>query len=130
MEVKGAKSSFYTSTSEVPQGSNLGPLLFVIAINDINKVVCHSKALMFADDFKIFLDVSSECDCKLLQSDLVKVSEWCKSNGFNLNISKCACMSFTLSQFPTEYQYTVNTNILLKTFWQLELTSNALKSIK
>lgn len=53
IEIKGAKSNMYCSTSGVPQGSNLGPLLFLVTINDISQVVKYSKTLLFSDDFKL-----------------------------------------------------------------------------
>lgn len=98
VEVKGAKSACYMSNSGVPQGSNLGPLLFLIAINTITQVVKNSKALIFADDYKIFLEVHDKNNGAQLQEDLDNVVKWCGQNGFSLNVDKCACMSFSLKK--------------------------------
>lgn len=51
---QGGRSKGLTILSGVPQGSNLGPLLFLIFINDIDLAVKSSKILLFADDLKIY----------------------------------------------------------------------------
>lgn len=68
--VNGNQSKFYETTSGVPQGSHLGPLLFVIYINDI--IICfkHSEFLIYADDLKFFKMINSIDDCLHLQADL------------------------------------------------------------
>lgn len=121
VEVRGAKSASYESTSGVPQGSNLGPLLFLIAINSITQTVKDSKALIFADDFKLFLEVSSTNDCLRLQNDLDNVSDWCTRNGFNLNINKCACMSYSLKKDTLENDYYISGNTLNRVSVQKDL---------
>jgi len=61
--------------SGVPQGSVLGPLLFVIYINDIDEVV-NSKLLKFADDTKIFNKVNSVEKVENLRTDLRSLVSW------------------------------------------------------
>ena len=61
--------------SGIPQGSVLGPTLFVIFINDMPEIV-ESMCQLFADDAKIFRNVSSREDCIKLQNDLDKFTEW------------------------------------------------------
>lgn len=63
-------SDTFMATSDVPQGSNLGPLLASLFINDINVVFSHSPFLLFADDLKVFKAICCAQDCKNLQSDL------------------------------------------------------------
>lgn len=108
VEVKGCKSCIFKSTSGVPQGSNLGPLLFLATINDIVGNLDNAMALLFADDFKCFLQVNSVEDCELLQNDFCNVTNWCDNNGFNMNVAKCACMSFTLNHNVINYDYKLN----------------------
>ena len=54
----------------VPQGCVLGRLLFNVYINSLCNVIKHSKYLLLADDFKIFLSINSVGDCILLQFDI------------------------------------------------------------
>jgi len=66
---------FTAVISGVPQGSILGPLLFIIFINDLDDGVVN-KILKFADDTKIVSKVASEGQIKILQSDLHNMFNW------------------------------------------------------
>ena len=73
----------------VPQGSVLGPLLFIIYMNDLPSVICHSHLHQFADDIAMY---TSSTDPVLVQDhlnfDLASLSEWVTSNGFTVNVTK------------------------------------------
>ena len=78
-------------SSGVPQGSVLGPTLFLLYINDLVDTIKHSQIMLFADDLKIF-NLSSKHD--LLQSDLNNLSLW--STKWQLPISYKNLMFFIL----------------------------------
>ena len=67
--VNGSKSSWTRVTSHIPQGSVLGPLLFVCYVNDMPENIT-STAYMFADDTKVYRNITTHIDREVLQSDL------------------------------------------------------------
>ena len=73
--VNGIKSKKSDVISGVPQGSVLGPSLFVLYITDID-IGIRSNIQKFADDTKIYRQIDSEDDIKILQEDLIKLEEW------------------------------------------------------
>lgn len=80
VEIRGESSDLLDVTSGVPQGSVLGPVLFLIFINDlVEELEC--PALLFADDAKIFVQIHSEEDIAAMKRDLVRLQEWSKKNG-------------------------------------------------
>ena len=81
-------------TSGVPQGSILGPLLFVIYINDLPLVLTSSKAFLYADDTKCFQRIISPVNTISLQADLDRLSQWSLLNFLSYNISKGHLLHF------------------------------------
>ena len=75
VNVNNEQSSLIDVLSGVPQGSVLGPLLFLIYINDLPDNLC-SESYMFADDTKIFRRILSKLDQDALQSDIEKLTLW------------------------------------------------------
>ena len=74
-------SSLQNITCGVPQGSVLGPLLFLIYINDISHIITNSKISMYADDTVVYISHSDlDIAIALLQADLYRVYTWCNSN--------------------------------------------------
>lgn len=110
--IKGYCSSFVPISSGVPQGSHLGPLLFLIFINDVFMNFIHSKCLIYADDTKIFMKISSVSDCLLLQSDLSRLVDYCVDNSLFLNTKKCHVISFCRKPKPIIFDYKFNDSII------------------
>lgn len=77
--------------SGVPQGSVLGPLLFLIYINDLPSSIT-STIRLFADDCVIYRIITNSHDSSLLQSDLDNITSWCSLWSMKLNIGKCKIM--------------------------------------
>ena len=92
--VNGESSSQVPVVSGVPQGSVLGPLLFIIYINDLAE--CNfcpgSKLVMYADDVLLYRNILRAEDYVSLQADLDTIDEWSSSNYLQFNLSKCKYM--------------------------------------
>jgi len=89
--IREAFSEWIDVISGVPQGSVLGPLLFIIFINDIDKGIL-SKISKFADDTKLCKDVVTEEVAFILREDLRRLYEWAKDWQMHFNIDKCSVM--------------------------------------
>ena len=89
--INGEESEWADVTSGVPQGSVLGPLLFIIYINDID-ISLTSKLAKFADDIKLGINAADGTAVQELQADLNKVGEWSKNWQMPFNLDKCKVM--------------------------------------
>ena len=85
MSVKGSSSTWKPVESGVPQGSVLGPILFIIYVNDIPDIV-KSSVLIFADDTKIFATTDQ---ANTLQEDLNNLMKWAELWELTFNVIKC-----------------------------------------
>ena len=92
--VHGKKSTPQRVISGVPQGSVLGPLLFIVLIGDIDKNIAHSFLSSFADDTRIGRPISTDTDVKLLQEDLESVYQWSVENNMQFNSDKFELMRY------------------------------------
>ena len=103
--VNGIKSKKSDVISGVPQGSVLGPSLFVLYITDID-IGIRSNIQKFADDTKIYRQIDSEGDIKILQEDLIKLEEWSKKWLLKFNVDKCKTTHF--GHANPEFSYELN----------------------
>lgn len=104
VKIGESMSNEFISTSGIPQGSHLGPLIFLLYFNDVNALMQGPK-LSFADDLKIFFVVKSVEDALFLQHQLENFARWCDVNRMVLNIEKCSIVSFTRKKQPILYNY-------------------------
>ena len=93
--VNGVHSSYVEVTSGVPQGSVLGPMLFLLYINDINNAIT-SQIKLFADDSVLYRNIHNQNDQVTLQNDLDTISAWAEKWLMELNINKCSVLTITL----------------------------------
>lgn len=105
--IKGFKSTPVPIKSGVPQGSHLGPLFFIIFINDLtSRLKC--PCLLYADDLKVFSNINEMDDCVTLQNDAISIADWCKNNCMHLHVDKCFVMSFTNKRSTVHFDYTID----------------------
>ena len=96
--VNGHQSVPAPVKSGVPQGTVLGPVLFLVYINDLHKCVTHSLISHFADDTRIIKAISKASDVSLLQADLLETVNWSHKNKMVLHPDKFQLLSHTLSK--------------------------------
>ena len=80
--------------SDVPQGSGLGPVLFLIFINDLPENI-RSSVRLFADDCVLYRNIESPMDCQILQDDLNSIAQWETDWQMKFNVAKCHSMRVT-----------------------------------
>ena len=108
---EGATSSWEHVTSGVPQGSVIGPVLFLAYINDLPEGL-QSKVRLFADDTVVYMTVSSPADAALLQKDLQRLEEWEDKWQLSFNSDKCNVLRVTRSTKQIDTEYTLHGQIL------------------
>lgn len=110
--INGYESKEFTAFSGVPQGSNLGPLLFLILIDDLQECIQHATCLLFADDLKLLMKICNSDDCIKLQLDLDAITAWADDSKLYFNIKKCVSMTYTRSKNPIEFIYKIKGDVL------------------
>ena len=100
--VNGSSSEWSPVTSGVPQGSVLGPLLFIVYINDIDEGIV-SRISKFADDTKLGMDVSNPDNVERLKQDMERLGEWSEKWQMPFNLNKCKVMHIGYRNPNTDY---------------------------
>ena len=95
----------------VPQGSILGPLLFLIFVNDFHNSLSHSNAIMYADDTSLYISDKTKNLVKKGNEELARVDDWLVANKLTLNISKT---NFILFRPPKCKEVQVNPIVSLR----------------
>ena len=101
--MEGKRSSWMEVSSGIPQGSVLGPLLFLVYINDLPSNV-GSCSKLFADDTKLYREVSDVDDMAQLQNDVDSLELWAEKWQLPFNKSKCSLMHLGSSNQHFTYQ--------------------------
>ena len=109
MIVDGEASSDHYVESGVPQGTVLGPLLFLVHINDLHDCV-KSSVRLFADDCLLFRPIRCLADHLTLQKDLYQLEKWATINGMSFNAKKCYILS--VGKKTSSFFYQLNNTIL------------------
>ena len=102
VSINGEKSNWGPITSGVPQGSVLGPLLFIIYLNDMEQNISSSLS-KFADDTKIGRRIDIIGDEMALQNDLDKLNDWAIKWQMEFNVEKCKVLKMGETDERTSY---------------------------
>ena len=95
-EIGNIQSKLEYVKAGVPQGSILGPLLFLLYINDIVLSSDLFKFTLFADDTSLFYSHNNKSDAStIINCELNKISEWLAANKLSLNVGKSKLLIFT-----------------------------------
>ena len=105
----GDSSTELPVPSGVPQGSALGPILFLLYINDLPDNI-QSNVRLFADDTAVYLTVQGQEDPDILQDDLNVLQEWKKAWDMEFNPSKCQVLHISRSRRPIKHLHYARTS--------------------
>ena len=105
--VNESHSQWAEVTSGVPQGSGLGPILFLLYINSMSNGVT-SKMFYFADDAKIYRAITNLAEHEELQKDLYKLKKWSNGGDLGFNLSKCHQLTLSLRTIPPNRTYSLD----------------------
>ena len=109
--VNGYVSELKTINVGVPQGSVLGPLLFLLYINDMPSAVKESSVLIYADDTTLCFSHKNIYNlCEILSNELASLDCWLRCNFLTLNLNKTNYTIFALKRIPDDIKISINKN--------------------
>ena len=111
--INGSKSSWLPVTSGVPQATVLGPLLFLLYINDIASNI-QSEIRLLADDCILYRTINKSADCLNLQDDINQLLSWASVWQMQFNSKKCHILSITRQRSRPTTTYTLGAEILFR----------------
>ena len=113
VSLEGVTSSLQDIKIGVPQGSVLGPLLFLIYINDLPYAVKNLKSILFADDTTMFTRDKNVNDlCRTISEDMLLLRDWLIANSLTLNAHKSYYIIFSMRKTPTNLRVTIGDHVL------------------
>lgn len=113
VQIGSVKSKSVPMPHGVPQGSILGPILFLLYINDLPLNITEGKTVLFADDTNIILSDNKEENLQMkINATSTKLDKWLANNKLKLNVNKTVYVSF--NQYPTDQIHIVLNNTIIK----------------
>ena len=120
--IDGVASGWSQVTSGVPQGSILGPMLFLLFINDLPDVIPPpTSTRLYADDTKLYNAIKSCQDCDHLQEALSYANGWSKQSNIDFNVSKCKVLTISRRRSPIESNYYLGSTELMRVDSEVDL---------
>ena len=110
----GTSSDSVPVTSGVPQGSVLGPALFLLYTNDLPDTI-DSQVRLFADDTVLYRTIKSDTDHHRLQTDLDNLTEWAMAWDMQFHPAKCLVMNISKKRHPSKFTYSLHSTDLKTT---------------
>lgn len=111
VELNGAKSEWQKVSSGIPQGSVLGPLLFLLYINDLPDNI-DSTLYMYADDTKVYREIILPDDNRILQDDLNKMCKWSETWLLKFHPNKCNSIAIGNNEANHEYKLNIDNHTI------------------
>ena len=117
---KDSQSKTFALPSRVVQGLCIGPSIFTIFINDLCKVVKYAKPSLFADDFKLTGDVSTQRNCDFMQAVVSTIADWSVANKLPINFEKSVALHYGKA-YPRR-QYFINRHAIKSEKYVVDLS--------